>query len=157
MDIKTVENGKVEDILTRDAFKIHDTMFNVHDVIQCLFLCSKTMYEYFHKDNCNIFVITVNTKSNFVMGMPMATNEQYINCVLRNDDSDTPQSEVHKKKNTYTIKDDNIMICFTKGFIMDNFEVKDSYHDFKVSEKQNNVILYATDVESLTVKDAELR
>lgn len=91
MEIETVENGKIEDILFRDAFEIHDTMFNVQDVIQCLFLSSKTMYEYFHRDSCNIFILTISTKNSFIMGMPMATNEHYIDCVLRNDDGITPQ------------------------------------------------------------------
>lgn len=90
-------------------------------------------------------------------GMPLSTNEKFIDCVIRNDDGVTPQGEVHKKKNTYSIKDDKVMLCMTKGYILDNFEVKNSYHDFKISEKQTNVVLYASDIESLTVKDPELR
>ena len=157
MEIKTVENGKIEDILNVDAFKVHDIMFNVKDIIQCLFLCSKTMHDHFHDSGTNVFILTISTENSFIMGMPMCTNQEYIDCVVRNDDGVTPQSEVNKKKNTYTIKDDKIMMCCTKGFILDNFEVKDSYHDFKVSEKQANVVLYASDIESLSVKDPELR
>lgn len=156
METKTVENGKIDDILDLDAFKVHDIMFNVKDIIQCLFLCSKTMHDYFHNPNTNIFILTISTENSFIMGMPMSTNEKYIDSVIRNNENITPQSEVHKKKNTYTIKDDKIMMCCTKGFILDNFKIKDSYHDFRVSEKQTNVVLYATDIESLTVKDPDL-
>lgn len=156
MEIKTVENGKIDDILELDAFKVHDIMFNVGDIIQCLFLCSKSMYEHFHCARTNIFILTISTEHSFIMGLPMNTNEEYIDCVVRNDPSVTPQGEVHKKKNTYTIKDNKIMMCVTKGFLLDNFTIKDSYHDFKVSEKQANVVLYASDIESLTVKDPNL-
>jgi hypothetical protein len=31
------ESGPVQDIITQDAFEIHDIMFNFRDVIQCLF------------------------------------------------------------------------------------------------------------------------
>lgn len=67
METTAVENGKIEDAMMLDGFKIHDTMFNIKDVIQCLFLCSKTMYEYFHRESCNIFIITVSRDGSFVV------------------------------------------------------------------------------------------
>jgi hypothetical protein len=128
-------------------------MFDVKDVVQCLFYCSKTMYDFFHSDGCNMFVCTINCAESFIMGMPMSLNNEYNECVMRNNPDITPQREVHGKKNTYKIKGDNIIMFLTKGFILDNFRVKDSYHDFRISEDNPSVMLYASDIESLSVKD----
>lgn len=156
MATKLVSSGRVEDILESDAFEIHGMMFNVREVIQCLFLCSQTMYKYFHKNTCNMYVIQISTEGSWIMGTPMCTNEKYIECVLRNDNSQTPQSEVHSKKNTYSTQGDKTILFLTKGFVMDNFEVKDSYHDFRMNEKQANVLIYARDIESLSVDNPNL-
>lgn len=156
MTTKLVSTGDIKDIMQSDAFAIHGMMFNVREVIQCLFLCSKTMYTYFHKPTCNMFIIQISTEGSWIMGNPMCTNEQYIECVMRNDPSSNPQSEVQAKKNTYQQHGDKIILFCTKGFILDNFEVKDSYHDFRMNEKQTNVLIYATDIESLTVDNPDL-
>lgn len=155
--IELKESGPVQDIITHDAFKIHDLMFNFHDVIQCLFLCSKSMYDCFHSDKCNIFIVTVSTKDSWVMGMPMYTNQDFNERVYRNTDEETAQSNVQNRRNTYLTKDDDkYMLFLTKGFILDNFIVKDSYHDFKVSEDKPHVMIYASDIESLSVKNPDL-
>lgn len=151
MTVEVAECGHVDDVLQRDGFEIHEMMFNVGDIVQCLFYCSKTMYDFFHSDSCNMFAVTVNTKEAFVMGMPMSVNNDYNVCVMRNNPESTPQSEVHYKKNTYKIKGDNIILFLTKGYILDNFKVKESYHDFRTSEDNPNVMIYSTDIESLTV------
>lgn len=153
MTVVVAENGSVDDVLMNDAFKIHDMMFNVKDIVQCLFYCSKTMYDFFHSDGCNMFVCTINRSESFIMGMPMCINTEYNECVMRNNTCSTPQSEVHYKRNTYTIKGDNVFLYLTKGYILDNFQVKESYHDFRVNENNPNVMIYASDIESLTVQD----
>lgn len=154
--ISIIENGDINDILSLNGFKIHDIMFSVKDIMQCLFLCSKTMYEYYHSDLCNMFVITISTENSFVLSMPMNINTEFVDAVLRNDSTETPQSEVNRKKNTYTIKDDKIIMFVSKGFIMDNFKVKESYHDFRIEQDSPKVIIYASDIESITVSDPEL-
>ncbi|BEH88401.1 hypothetical protein [Klebsiella phage phiKp_21] len=151
-----IENGDINDILSLNGFKIHDIMFSVRDIIQCLFLCSKTMYDYYHSDLCNMFVITISTENSFILSFPMNTNEEFIQAVLRNDNVTNAQTEVHRKKNTYTIKDDKIIMFVSKGFIMDNFIVKESYHDFKIEPDSSKVMIYASDIESITVSDPEL-
>lgn len=153
MSVEVIESGHIDDVLHEDAFEIHQMMFNIKDAVQCLFYCSKTMYDFFHLDTCNMFVCTVNRKESFIMGMPMSVNTEYNECVMRNNDGSTPQSEVHLKKNTYKIKGDNVIMFLTKGFILDNFIVKESYHDFKVSEDNSNIIIYASDIESLSVQN----
>lgn len=153
---KIVECGDLNDILNLDTFKIHDIMFNVKDIMQCLFYCSKTMYDYYHSDLCNVFVITISTEASFVMSWPMSTNEDYIEAVLRNDNTMNAQTEVHRKKNSYTIKDDKIIMCVTKGWICDNLKVKDSLHDFRIDPEQPKVAIYASDIESLTVPDPDI-
>lgn len=151
------ESGPVQDIITHDAFEIHDTMFSVKDIVQCLFLCSKSMHDLFYSDKCNIFIVTVSTDNGWVMGMPMYTNQDYNERVCRNTDEDTAQSNVQNRRNTYLIKDENkYMLFLTKGYILDNFTVKDSYHDFKIAEDKPHVMLHASDIESLTVKNPTL-
>jgi|SRR6478609_335460 len=151
------ESGPVQDIITQDAFEIHDTMFSVKDVIQCLFLCSKSMHDLFHSDKCNIFIVTISTENAWVMGMPMYTNQDYNERVCRNTEGDTAQSNVQNRRNTYLIKDENkYMLFLTKGYILDNFTVKDSYHDFKIAEDKPHVMIHAADIESLTVKNPTL-
>ncbi|WEM33127.1 hypothetical protein EJP02_066 [Escherichia phage EJP2] len=152
MNVITTESGDVQDVLTRDAFKIHNMMFNIKEVVQCLFYCSKTMHDFFHSDMCDMFVCTVNRDESFIMGMPMSVNAEYNECVLRNNPGSSPQRDLHVKKNTYCIKGDDIVIMFlTKGFILDNFTVKESYHDFRVQEDNPTVMIYASDIESLAM------
>lgn len=153
MTVEVTESGHVQDVLQKDAFMIHDMMFNMKEVLQVLFYSSKTIYDFFHSDACNMFVCTVNTKDGFIMGMPMCVNNEYNDCVMRNCTESTPQSEVHNRKNTYKIKDENVIMFLTKGFILDNFMVKESYHDFRVSEDNPNVIIYASDIENLTLEN----
>ena len=57
---------------------------------------------------------------------------------------------------TTLIKDDKIIMFVSKGFIMDNFIVKESYHDFKIEPDSSKVMIYASDIESITVSDPEL-
>lgn len=151
--IEVKECGPLDEVILRDGFEIHGMMFNIKEVVQCLFYSSKTMYDFFHSDSCNMFVCTVNRAESFIMGMPMCLNNEYNECVMRNNPDSTPQREVHMKKNTYKIKGDNVILFLTKGYILDNFTVKESYHDFRVSEDNPNVMLYASDIESLTLKD----
>lgn len=148
------ESGPIEDVIAQDAFEIHGTMFSVRDIVQCLFLCSKSLYELYNSDRCNLFVVTINTKDSWVIGMPSYTNQDYNERVCRNNDETTTQSNVQNRRNTYMTKDDNkYMLFLTKGYVLDNFEVKDSYHDFRVSEDKPHVMIYAADFESLTVKN----
>lgn len=151
------ESGPVEDVIAQDAFKIHGTMFSVRDIVQCLFLCSKSLHDLYHSDKCNLFVVTINTEDAWVIGMPSYANQEYNERVCRNNDELVSQSNVHHRRNTYMTKDDNkYMLFLTKGYILDNFTVKDSYHDFRVSEDKPHVMIYATDFESLTVKNPTL-
>lgn len=151
------ESGPVQDIIAQDAFEIHGTMFSVRDIVQCLFLCSKSLHDLYHSDRCNLFIVTINTHDNWVMGMPMYTNQDFNERVCRNTDESTAQSNIQNRRNTYLTKDDNkYMLFLTKGYILDNFVVKDSYHDFKVTEDKPHVMIYSSDFESLSVKNPNL-
>jgi hypothetical protein len=87
----------------------------------------------------------------------MYTHQEYNERVCRNTEEDTAQRNVENRRNTYLTKDDNkYMLFLTKGFILDNFIVKDSYHDFKVAEDKPHVMIYASDIESLSVKNPDL-
>lgn len=157
MTIGIENTGTIDSIMKTNAFKVHDMMFNVKECIQFVFLCSKSMYTMFHQDNCNIFVITINPTNSSVSSMPMSLNDTYNECVIRNNTDSTPQSEVHNKKNMYILKDGNIILFVTKGYIMDNFLIKDSYHDFKLVEGNPTIRITAQDIESLTMKNPEVR
>lgn len=157
MTVQLSSSGTIDEIMDTDAFIVHDSMFNIRDAIQVLFLCSKTMYDFFNSTECNLFVISIKPSSSCVMGTPMSTNNKFNECVMRNNaDIDTPQSEVHYKKNTYTYSDGKYLLFVTKGYILDNFIVKESYHDFRLNERDPYVIIYADDIESLTLKNPNL-
>lgn len=157
MAIGIESTGTIDSIMNADAFEIHECMFNIKDVIQCLFLCSKTMYNMYNNNGCNLFVLTINRNQSAISGMPMSVNDEYNRCVIRNNDSSTPQLEVQSKKNMYVVKDDKIILFVTKGYIMDNFFVKESYHDFRLVEDNPTVRITAQDIESLSMKDPDVR
>lgn len=149
---KIVLEGHIDDILLQDGFAVHDTMFSVKDVIQCMFLASKTMYDFYVSSSCNCFAITLNTRDGWIMSTPMTTNNKFNAALDRNSDS----SKI-RRPNTYTMHDeDHILILLSKGFVMDNFIMKESYHDFRLVENEPHIMVYATDFESLTMKNPNL-
>ena len=151
------EKGPIDDVINEDAFEIHGIMFKNKDIIQCVFLSSKSLYEYYNSPACNCFAITVNTEENFVVATPMLMNTEYNDCVLRNDKESSPQSEIENMRNTYTKhKGKYTMMFLTKGYIMDHFTVQDSYHDFLVNEDDSHVVISAKDIESITHKNPYL-
>jgi hypothetical protein len=157
MNIIHKENGPIDDVITTDAFEVHDLMFSIKDIIQCLFLCSATMYEFFNNPKCNSFAVTVNSSKRWVMATPMTMNSEYNECVIRNNPGDTPQSDVEKLRNTYTKPDDEHVLMFlSKGYVLDNFFISESYHDFLFTEGEPHVMITAEDIESLTLKNPNL-
>ena len=44
----------------------------------------------------------------------------------------------------------------SKGYVMDNFAVRESYHDFLFTEGEPHVMITAEDIESLTLKNPYL-
>lgn len=155
---KEKEGGPIEHVIDNYAFDVHDLPFTIRDIIQCLFLMSKTMYD-FHANNpaCNCYAITINIKSEWVMATPMTINHDFNMAVMRNNKNKTPQSEVENLRNSYTIPDkDHILMFLTKGFIVDNFTVQESYHDFLFTEGEPHVLISSEDIESLTHKNPYL-
>lgn len=152
MEVQVLEStGPVQDVLRKDAFKVHDIMFNVRDVVQCLMYCSRTMYVLVSDSNCNMFSIVIDTEAGSISSLPMVVNDYYNECVIRNNEESTAQLRLEEKKNTYQLGENKIILFLTKGFIIDNFVLKESYHDFKPTEDSATVILHSTDIESLTV------
>lgn len=151
------ERGAIDDVITQDAFEVHKLMFNTKDIVQCLFLSSATMYDFFNNPMCNCFAVTINHDEKWVMATPMTMNTEFNECVMRNNKEKTPQSEVEKLRNTYSKPDENHTLMFlSKGYVMDNFTVQDSYHDFLFTEGEPHVMITAEDIESLTLKNPNL-
>lgn len=157
MNIIQKENGPIDDVITKDGFEIHGLMFSIKDVVQCLFLSSSTMYEFFNNPMCNCFAVTINSTDKWIMATPMTMNTEFNECVMRNNKGKTPQSEVEKLRNTYTKPDEKHVLMFlSKGYVMDNFVVRESYHDFLFTEGEPHVMITAEDIESLTHKNPYL-
>lgn len=157
MDITHNENGPIDEVINEDGFEVHGLMFQIKDVIQCLFLCSATMYEFFNNPMCNCFAITINKDDAWVMATPMTMNTEFNACVMRNNKGKTPQSEVERLRNTYSRPDDkHILMFLSKGYVLDNFKIQESYHDFLLQEGEPHVRIEAQDIESLTLKNPYL-
>ncbi len=151
------ENGPIDDIIFNDGFEIHGLMFSIKEIVQCLFLCSATMHEFFNNPMCNCFAVTINCNDRWIMATPMTMNTEFNECVMRNNKEKTPQSEVEKLRNTYTKPDEkHILMFLSKGYVMDNFTVRESYHDFLFTEGEPHVMISAEDIESLTLKNPYL-
>lgn len=152
------DSGPIDDVITEDGFPIHGLMFNIKDVLQCLFLCSSTMHEFFNNTLCNCFAITINKKEHWIMATPMTINTEFNECVIRNNAGQkTPQEDVQNRRNTYTRHgEDNLLIFLSKGYVVDNFTVSESFHDFLLKEGEPHVMITAKDIESLTLKNPYL-
>lgn len=145
--------GHIDDIIQTDGFTVHDMMFSIKDVVQCLLLASKTMYDFYLNPHCNCYAITINTTDGWIMSTPMTVNSKFNSSVDRN----SPHEKKSRRPNTYIIHDDDhILILLSKGYIMDNFIMKESYHDFLLKEDEPHVMLYASDIESLTLKNPNM-
>lgn len=156
MDSSGKKRGKVEDIMYRDCFPIHGLMFNVRDLIQCLFYCSSSMYHAVQNSKCNGFMITIDTERNWIMAVPVVYCPDYSECIVRNND-DPDVLRPHVNKNTYIEHDENkTILMVTKGYVIDNFKHKESYHDFLVGKNDSTVLIEASDIECLTDKNPYL-
>lgn len=152
MSVQYKESGSLHEVMHKDGFAIHGMMFSVQEVIQCLFLSSKTMYDFYTNDECNCYAITINTTDKWMMATPMNVNNKF-NTRCRNHGNLLKSREW----NTYSnFDDDHIIILMSKGFVMDNFVMKESYHDFLLKEGEPHVMINASDIESLTVKNPNL-
>lgn len=152
MSVQEKEMGALIDALPKDGFVIHDMMFSVKDVIQCLFLASRTMYTTFESGEATSYAITINTTDKWIMATPMVTNDKF-NKKSNANGTNPPAREL----NTYTQYDeDHIIMLMSKGFVVDNFIMKESYHDFLLQEGEYHVMINASDIESLTVKNPTL-
>lgn len=152
MSVQEKEMGALEDALHKDGFTIHNTMFDVKDIIQCLFLSSRTMYSTFMSGEATCYAITINTEDKWVMATPMVTNDKFNK--KSNANGTFPPSRV---LNTYTQYDENhIIMLVSKGFVLDNFVLKESYHDFLLQEGELHVMINASDIESLTMTNPNL-
>jgi len=148
MEVKVIkkEQGLAIDIIEENGFKIHGLMFTNRELLQCLFLSSRSCYESIMSQEINAMMITINRKEKNIICAPMMYNKAFSR-KLKKVDEDV-------KVNTY-IRDTNNSTVFllSIGFIIDNFEVRPSYHDFLLSEEQPFVFIEAQDIESLTVKN----
>lgn len=152
MSVQEKEMGALQDALPKDGFVIHNVMFSVQDIIQCLFLASRTMYETYVSGQATSYAITINTEDKWIMATPMITNDAFNK--KSNANGTNPPARV---LNTYTQYDEShIIMLMSKGFVLDNFVMKESYHDFLLQEGELHVMINASDIESLTMKNPTL-
>ncbi len=148
MEVKVMEKeqGSAIDVMDDQGFEIHDLMFTNHQLIQCLILCSSSCVESIFNPCVNALMITVDRKEKHIICAPMTFNKQFSR-KLKKSNGDV-------KINTYIRENsDKTLFLLSTGFIMDNFDLIQGYHDFLIDEDQPFIYIEAADIESLTVKD----
>ena len=158
MDLTNKQSGPIGDIINSDAFEVHGLMFSIKEIIQCAFLCSSTLsLSAIDSEDCNAFMFTINKKDAWIMGSPVVYNIRFNECVLKNN-TDPDVIRPFNGRNTYiNHNEDTVIMMITKGFVVDNFEVKESYHDFLLNEGEPHVMIDAEDIESLSLRNPTIQ
>ena len=146
----------ISEILEDDAFYVHDMMFSIGDIIQCTFLMNYSLYEHHHSDGCDGYIININTGANSVMATPFFMSNALNNRRKKNDPTNPSLAKVYGSLNMCTIKNGNYMVYASKGFITDNFRVRDCESDFGIDGSTPFVAFTSTDIENLTSADPTL-
>lgn len=146
----------IDNALNRNGFEIHDIMFNIKDLIQSALYCNNSLYHALTEHStCNGLMVSVSY-DRWMSISPISYSKKFTECLSRNS-TDPTTMENAKNRNAYIEHDENtIVLLLTKGFILDNFEIQESYHDFLMDENKNHIVMEPSDFESLTDKNPKL-
>lgn len=152
MEVDIIDKeGSIDDIIDQDGFMIHDQMFSYRELLQCLFLCSKTCYDSIVGIYVNAITITINKKDRKIIAIPVIYNKMYARKYAKHHDDTVVTMNAYIKHGSNTIS-----LLLSSGYIIDNFHLREPYYDFLVSDDQSVVVLEAEDIESLSLASPEL-
>lgn len=137
----------------RDAFEIHGLMFSIDEVIQCAFVSSTILYQAVYENpNCNAFLISI-AKEGWISITTVFYSTEFYKRIKMKDENDDRLVSHASNVNKYIDGEDFCTVLLTKGFVIDNFDIQDSYHEFAITEEKETVLIRATDFEKLTDPD----
>lgn len=157
-DTAIIDSGPAVKAINEDGFKVHGLTFTNKELIQtALYLSDSLSTAILEQPEVNSAMFTIST-SGYILCTLCGYNSEFTKIVDRNGNTESMIQHCNGFPDVNSfIRSDETKITFvlSKGYIIDNFELKDGFFDFSFDGTES-VLIEAHDIENITVKNPTL-
>lgn len=151
------DSGPAAKAINEDGFIVHGMTFTNKELIQiALYLSDTLSTDILEHEDINAVMFTLSTHGGYILCTPCEYNSEFTRIVDRNGNTANmvQYCSGFPDVNSFIRSDDSkITFVLSKGYLIDNFELRPGFFDFSMDGEVSSILIEAHDIESVSVKN----